>query len=809
MELNKIIQPSQYSINNSSKPAIQMQNFFRIDHNTKNIQNQNKLNNKNVGVSNPANHQYEIYLSSRSKSKERDSDNSYINKPKIIFNNLPPEFNINKNNNVNNGVNNNNINYNGKINNFLLGTKNDMEMKIKINNNNKTNSLTNIHYNNLSSTTNNIIQNNKKTNINNINIINKKANINNHFKTEGSEFEITKENIKNIGNSNNFTSTGFKSFNISNIKNGGKTLLKYNKNEYINNSDLSEIEEILNRKKDKIQKRKINQKEKKDNSNNTSSMNKKINNLSKNGIKPIKLNNYNNNYQRKVIPPIMNKDKFIFDNESLFSIKKTQISNINNINYSKIQKNNKSNSNLNLFEQQGKTYTNFKNEMKFNDDNERKSLPIKNINNDNNKESEKPKFKSRPSSEDNNKINYEINKTNININEKDKINSKIEELILTKKIPNNLNEGLFYKYYNGYKYYFDLKNIDCYLFKDISDNNIQLIEQWKNNYRKCKNYLKILGYKQYEQQSYYSVVLEYPIGGENFNDIINSIGFYDIKLLLNISQIIYECFSFIKNDKNNSNIIFCLCDIYLNSNKHIKIIPPFIRNINIEPNINNDKLFNKSSHCQCKNSIFKIIKLFNYNKNSISLICFGFILLQLITQNLLFKMNSFNNLINNDTYISKYKKCCFLHTLLNIESDLFDSKNDLLISHFIKLYPECVMDFIHICTQFNYVDNNDKIYKHEFLNMYGTSSHIEIYFKELLKIITFDSKYNHNDITFDSFLEKFESIYKNIDINPYIFYKVLHHKKILNTLMRAFNIHKNSDSDKFIKIIEKKDILNI
>ena len=87
-------------------------------------------------------------------------------------------------------------------------------MKIKINNNNKTNSLTNIHYNNLSSTTNNIIQNNKKTNINNINIINKKANINNHFKTEGSEFEITKENIKNIGNSNNFTSTGFKSFNI-------------------------------------------------------------------------------------------------------------------------------------------------------------------------------------------------------------------------------------------------------------------------------------------------------------------------------------------------------------------------------------------------------------------------------------------------------------------------------------------------------------------------------------------------------------------------------------------------------------------
>ena len=807
MEINKIIQPSQHSINNSAKPAIQMQNFFRIDHNTKNIQNQNKLNNKNCVVANPSNHQYEIYLSSRSKSKERESENSYINKPKIIFNNLPPEFNINKNNNTNNnGL--NNINYNGKINNFLLGTKTDMEMKIKIINNNKTNSLTNIHYNNLSSTINNLNQKNKKDNINNINIINKKTNINNHFKTEGSEFEIIKENTKNIDNTNNFTLTGFKSFNISNIKNGGKTLLKYDKNEYINNSDLSEIEEILNRKKDKIQKRKINQKEKKANSNNISGMNKKINNSSKNSIKPIKLNNYNNNYQRKVIPPIMNKDKFIFDNESLFSIKKTQISNINNIDYSKMQKN-KNNSNLNLFDQQGKTYTNFKNNMKFNEDNERKSLPIKNIKDDNNKKNEKSKFRSRPSSEDNNKIYYEKNKTNININEKDKINRKIEELIMSKKIPDNLSEGLFYKYYNGYKFYFDLKNIDCYIFKDISDNDIELIEQWKNNYRKCKNYLKIIGYKQYEQQSYYTVVIEYPVGGENFNDIINSIGFYDIKLLLNISQIIYECFSLIKNDKNNSNIIFCLCDIYLNSNKHIKIIPPFIRNINNNSNINIDKLFNKSSECQCKNFIFKIIKLFNYNKNNISLLCFGFILLQLITQNLLFKMNSFNDLINNESYLSKYKKCCFIHTLLNIESDLFDRKNDLLLSHFIKLYPECVMDFIHICTQFNYVDNNDIIYKHEFLNMYDTSNHIEIYFKELLKIITFDSEFNHNNITFESFLEKFENIYNKLDINPYIFYKVLHHKKLLNTLMRAFNIHKTIDSNKFIKIIDKKDILNI
>lgn len=792
MESNKIIQPPQYSINNSAKPAIQMQNYFRIDHNTKLLQNQNKLNNKNNGT-----HQYEIYLSSRSKSKERESDNSYINKPKIILNNLPPEFNISKNN-----IMNNNCNSKEKmINNYLLGTKTDMDMKIKIINNNKTNSSTNIHYKNLSSTSNELIVNNKK---NIINKINKKSsnNINSHFRTEGSEFETTttKENTKNIGTANN-TSTGFKSFNISNIKNGGKTLLKYDKIDYNNNTNLSEIEEILIKKKDKdSQKRKSKQKENKENMGNISGMDKKISNITKNGIKPIKLNNYNynNNYQRKVIPPIMNKnDKIIFDSESLFSIKKTQISNINNINYSKIQKN-KSNSNLNLLEQQGKTFTNFKNDIKLNYDVDRRSLPVKNINNNITKKNEKSKV-SRPNSEDNNKINYEINNTNNN--EKDKINKRIEELIISKKVPpKDLNEGIFFKYKNGYKYYFDLKKIDCYILMEISDNDVNSVEKWITNYRKCKNYLKIIGYQKYDENNSqsYTIVIEHPIGGENFYDIINSIGFYDIKLLLNISQIIYECLSLIKNDKSNMNIIFCLCDIFLNANYHIKIIPPFIRYIN-----------NKSSHscCECKKYIFKIINLFNYDKKCTSLVCFGMCLIQLITQNLLFKMSSFNYLVNNDAHINilKYKKCCFIHTILNIESNLFDDKNDLLLSQFIKLYPNYVTDFIHICTQFNYDDNYDKIYKHEFFNIYDISSHIEIYFKELLKIISFDPKYNHNDITYESFLEKFKNIYDKLDINSYVFFRVLHHKKIINTLNRAFNTNKSSDVDKLLKIIERKE----
>ena len=98
-----------------------------------------------------------------------------------------------------------------------------------------------------------------------------------------------------------------------------------------------------------------------------------------------------------------------------------------------------------------------------------------------------------------------------------------------------------------------------------------------------------MGFKKFNLQKNYCIILEYPTGGENLNDIINSIGFYDVKLLLNITQIIYECLSNIRTDKNNKGINFCLCDIYININNHIKIIPPFIRNIQIN-----------KSNCKCK-----------------------------------------------------------------------------------------------------------------------------------------------------------------------------------------------------------------
>ena len=788
MKTNKIILTNKYySLNKQLNPGIQIQNFFRVDHNTKFQKNPLRLSNKNTLATKPCSRHYEIIYSSRSKSKERDSDNSCLTKPKIIINNLPPEFNINTNTNSNNTNTNTNANnnYDKVINNFLVGAKTDI--KARENNNN----INNIHYikhiqnNRLSYTSNTNISKNEVNNNSN-SIINNVNNTNiNHYNTEGSDLENIYQDISSIG---------FKSFNVINIQNRGKTALKYKKNEYYN-GNLSEIAEIINRKNNNKSQKRNTKENNKINIIKISEENKGLKNYNKYGnIKPIKINNYNNNFQRKVIPPIMHKfDKINFDSESMFSFKKSQLSQLNNFHYSKLQKNN-SNSNINIEKEQGKTFSNFKNGIKYNLDIERKSFSGKNINEDFSKKN----VISRPNSEDNNKTNFETNNNNNDYNEKDFINKKIQDLLIYKKSPNNLNNGLFYKICNnGYKYFFDLNNIDCYIFKEIEKENnniINLIESWQKNYRKCNHYLKILGYKKFNGQKNYSVILEYPTGGENFYDIINAIGFYDVKLLLNISQAIYECLSKVKIDKNNKNIFFCICDIYININNHIKIIPPLIRNIDT-----NNKSF---SQCQCKLYLNKLKNIFNYNMDSMPLFCFGLCLLQLITQNLIFKLKSFNYILKSDKekYILCFKKCCFIHTLLNIEDKLCNKTGDLLLNNFIDLYPPCVTNFIHICTQFKSMDNLDAIYKHEFLNMYDASNRIDIHFKEILKILNFDSKFNTNQIKYEDFLNKFDIIYKKLDVNQYVFKKIFRYK-ILNNIVRAFNLKDKKDMNKLLNKI--------
>ena len=66
--------------------------------------------------------------------------------------------------------------------------------------------------------------------------------------------------------------------------------------------------------------------------------------------------------------------------------------------------------------------------------------------------------------------------------------------------------------------------------------------------------------------------------------------------------------------------------------------------------------------------------------------------------------------------------------------------------------------------------------------MYDARNSIDVHFKEILKILSFDSKYNPNQIKFEDFLSKFEILYKKLNINKYVFSKVFKYK-ILNNLI--------------------------
>ena len=100
-------------------------------------------------------------------------------------------------------------------------------------------------------------------------------------------------------------------------------------------------------------------------------------------------------------------------------------------------------------------------------------------------------------------------------------------------------------------------------------------------------YLKIYDHEINFNQRQIIWIIQYPIGGESINDIINSVGFYDQNYLFDFVTKIYKIIVKIKEDKENKkykNVPFCICDIFINVNEHIKIIPPLIRQIPLDSN---------------------------------------------------------------------------------------------------------------------------------------------------------------------------------------------------------------------------------
>ena len=399
-----------------------------------------------------------------------------------------------------------------------------------------------------------------------------------------------------------------------------------------------------------------------------------------------------------------------------------------------------------------------------------------------------------------NEINHKKNeglKNNLNVKSAVEYNNSLLENFSIKKKLENINMGIAYKIHNGFKYYFNLPNEQIYILKEVSyscgKGLIPLIELWNKKFQNDSVYLKIYDHEINFNQRQIILVIQYPTGGESINDVINSVGFYDKNYLFDIVTKIFKEITKIKKDEDNikyKNVPFCVCDVFINVNEHIKIIPPLIRKIPIDSNLDKNNKNNYINQkyitlCKCKNNLNNILNYFK--EDSYSFFCLGFAIMQIITQNLIFDMSSFkftlNILKNSSTNIFK-EQCCFIHLLLNIEKQYFNDSKYLLFSNFLNLYPKSLLSLLHECTNFT---NNTVSASNEFLNLYDTNKNLNLSIKEILDITTIPE----NDyIKFDTFLNDFEILSKDIKTNPEIYLRKLNSNKVIHVLSRAFGLDK-------------------
>ena len=422
-------------------------------------------------------------------------------------------------------------------------------------------------------------------------------------------------------------------------------------------------------------------------------------------------------------------------------------------------------------------------------------------------------------------INIKHNKNGCNNNDAE--NSHKDKYILNsiksvKKEIENINEGITFKYNKGLKYYFNLRNVNIYFLKEVQYNLAKgvstSINTWNKIFHNNPNYLNIISRKLNTPENHYTFIIEYPKGGESISDIIDSIGLHEEKLIFKIISEIYKNIKILKKENDNDmikqyqNVPFCLCNVFLTINEEVKIMPPIIRKIpvNASKNNNGNKNIKKDNNndndiCQCKKNL-EILKN-KYNIYNNSLFCLGLSILQLITQNLLFKSKSYNILINkktikNPNIENNCNNCCLLHSLLNIEEKASQNK---FLSNFLSLYSPNLPNFIHQCTKFENDNNNIANYPNSnFLDSYkDMNNDINISTKELFKIITFtkDNEY----ISQNSFFRTFELLFKEMKINSNNFKKLLHENKVVNVLIRSFDLDKNEFKSKFRKIINNNE----
>ena len=380
-----------------------------------------------------------------------------------------------------------------------------------------------------------------------------------------------------------------------------------------------------------------------------------------------------------------------------------------------------------------------------------------------------------------------------------------------KKDIENINEGITYKMKNGFKYYFNLRNINIYFLKEVQYNLAKgvatSIKSWNEIYSENINYLNIISRKLNTPENHYTFIIEYPLGGESLYDIVNSIGLCEPKLIYYIIFEIYKKILKLKEENNEAikeykNIPFCLCNLFLTINEELKIMPPIIRKIPVNATKTNNDDKNKKENnsyyneCECKKNFDILIQQINLPKKNISFFCLGLSILQIITNNFLFNLKSFNILIKQKNNFN----CCLIHSLKNIEEKICDTEKDLLILNFLSRYDNKLFHFIHQITRFKEIEKNPNS---DFIDCYYMmEKRIDLSMKELYKIIHLNT---NNYISLDNFLKSFKLLFNDMKVDKNNFRALLNKNKVLNVIKRSFNIDKNILKNKIYNIIDNNE----
>lgn len=303
-----------------------------------------------------------------------------------------------------------------------------------------------------------------------------------------------------------------------------------------------------------------------------------------------------------------------------------------------------------------------------------------------------------------------------------------------------LEDGFTYYSNSILKHYFHVPLLQLYFLKEFTYEStiIDQIRQWQQCNCTHINFLKIHQYFINNPEGCITILFEYPFGF-SINEIINSTGITSNYLLNKITR---NCLRFlsIQNKDNNSKDygIFCLCDLFYNSNGEMKIIPNIALNEHIDIN----------SLCECKQFLNKLSRTFKVNINQF--FSLGYILLRCLTGNIQLKV--YEKLFQ----LPNLKlKCCLMHTILSIEENYFSIDDNVLLSHFLSLLPENCSHFICELLSFN---NTKPNYNNTWLNSIA-KQRIALKINELLKVANED---NLNDYYIEQFIHKFNMVYMNL-----------------------------------------------